>query len=290
MDTPITVGLTFHNAAATLAAAIASVFAQTHPHWRLILLDDASTDSSPTIARSVSDPRVQFLSWAKPAGFVPALNEIARLTQTPYLARMDADDLMHPERLEHQIRFLNAHPEVHLVDTAAIQIDAQSTPLAIRAEPLDVSPASAVARSLLIHPAVAGRAEWFRANPYDPTYRRAEDHELWCRTCPYTRFARLPQPLHFYRDTPGRARKYGESLEAVRRIYRTYGPRYLGWPRTAALLATGFAKPLLYSAVAQLGFESVLLGLRYTRLSNSQREEAQAALRTIAATAILPDV
>ena len=65
-------------------------------------------------------------------------------------------------------------------------------------------PESVLRRGLLIHPTVMmGRTEWFRANPYDAAYVRAEDRELWVRTCATTKFGRLCEPLFFYREGLG---------------------------------------------------------------------------------------
>ena len=66
--------------------------------------------------------------------------------------------------------------------------------------PSNCDPVAVLRRGLLIHPTVTGRAEWFRANPYDRVYVRAEDRELWTRVCRHTTFARLREPLFFYRE------------------------------------------------------------------------------------------
>ena len=110
----VTVGLPFFNARRTLEAAIRSVFAQTFPHWELLLVDDGSTDGSLEIARSVRDHRVRVFSDGKNRRLATRLNEIATEARAPLLARMDADDLMHPERLALQAAFMETHQELDL--------------------------------------------------------------------------------------------------------------------------------------------------------------------------------
>jgi len=88
------------------------------------------------------------------------------------------------------------------VDTATFTIDENNCPLGIRGDhPLNSDPRIALSGSLLVHPTVLGKTQWFRANPYDAAFVRAEDQELWNRTCRNSVFARLPDPLFFYRES-----------------------------------------------------------------------------------------
>src|SRR5262249_34040156 len=156
--------------------AVRSVFAQTHDDWELLLIDDGSTDGSLDVVRNLDDSRVRIVSDGTNRGLCARLNQIAALSRGRYLARMDADDLMHPERIERQLQFLRTHPEVDVLDTAIYTMDDDLTLLGIRGDrPLDPRPESVLRHGLLIHPTAMGRAEWFRAHPYDPAYVRAED-------------------------------------------------------------------------------------------------------------------
>ena len=114
----VTIGIPFYNAKHTLADAIRSVFAQTFQDWELILADDGSTDGSAEIARMVDDPRVTVISDGMNRGLPYRLNKITELARADYIARMDADDLMHPERLTLQVQYLDANPAVDVVSTA----------------------------------------------------------------------------------------------------------------------------------------------------------------------------
>src|SRR5690242_7757702 len=216
----VTIGIPFLNARRYLADAVRSVFAQTHGDWELLLIDDGSTDGSIEVVRHLDDPRVRVLYDGSRRGLCARLNQIASLAQGAYLARMDADDLMHPERIELQLNVLRADPTIDLVDTATFSVDDDLTPLGVRGDrPLDSRPEVVLRNGLLIHPTVMGRAEWFRSNPYDPVYVRAEDRELWNRTCATTKFARLGQPLFFYREgRAGNLRNYLRTESTVRDI------------------------------------------------------------------------
>ena len=280
----ITVGLPFYNAGTTLLPAIRSVFAQTLQDWELILYDDGSTDGSLQLARSISDARVVVHSTGRNCGLVSALNRIAQLAQGQYLARMDADDLMHPARLQRQVEFLDRHAEVPVLGSGAYVIDGDGRPMGIRAQAApDTSDYALLRRNPILHPTVAGRTSWFRANPYDPAFPRSEDHELWCRMAGPSPVGHIGEPLLFIRDASARQTgKYAATCRSDMRIYRKYGPARVGRFRTAALLAGAWAKPLVYSMAARAGLESRLLGLRNQPLSVQQAADASAALDLIA--------
>src|SRR5688572_8039312 len=108
----VTVGIPFLNGKRTLVDAVRSVFAQTFTDWELILMDDGSTDGSADLVRGIDDPRVRLVSDGVNRGLCDRLNQIASLAQGRYLARMDADDLMHAQRLERQVAYLNRHADV----------------------------------------------------------------------------------------------------------------------------------------------------------------------------------
>lgn len=121
MDTPsprprLSVLLPCHDAAPTLPDAIASLQAQTLDDFEVIAVDDRSSDATAKFlaAWAASDPRVTVLTRSQEiivhSGLVPALNEAASAARAPLLARMDADDVAHPERLERQLAHLTHHP------------------------------------------------------------------------------------------------------------------------------------------------------------------------------------
>ena len=123
-NTPlVTVGLPMYNPGRFLDLAVRSVFAQTYDNWELIILDDGSTDGSLELARRIRDPRVNVFSDGKNRGLPYRLNQILDLASGQFIARMDADDLMHPERIERQGKHLLAYPEADAVTTGAILID-----------------------------------------------------------------------------------------------------------------------------------------------------------------------
>ena len=284
----VTIGIPFLNARRSLAAAVRSVFAQTHHEWELLLVDDGSTDGSIDVVRCLDDPRVRLVRDGSHRGLCARLNQIAAMARGNYLARMDADDVMHPERIERQLALLGADPGVDLVDTATFTVDDDLTPLGIRGDrPLDCRPEAVLRDGLLIHPTVTGRAEWFRRNPYDPAFVRAEDRELWIRTCATTRFARLGEPLFFYREGPaGNLGNYLRTERTVRAILRRYGPPLVGMRQTRLLVMRSRLKSMAYRVGTGLGLQGRLISRRNRRLEVAEIREASRILAAIQVTPV----
>jgi hypothetical protein len=279
----VTIGIPFLNARRYLEDAVRSVFAQTHGDWELLLIDDGSTDGSVAVLRHLDDPRVRVLSDGSNRGLCVRLNQIALLAQGTYLARMDADDLMHPERIERQVKFLRANPNVDLIDTAIFTVDDELKPLGIRGDrPLDSRPGAVLRNGLLIHPTVMGRAEWFRSNPYDPVYVRAEDRELWSRTCATANFARLCEPLFFYREgLTGKLRDYLRTERTVRDILRRYGPPLVGGRQTRVLVTRSRLKSMAYLIGTKVGLQGQRIRKRNRPLNAAEIREGCRILSAI---------
>lgn len=114
----ITVLLPVRDARDTLARAIDSILDQSFPDWELILFDDGSTDGSLAIAQAHArrDSRIRVVA-SDSVGLVEALRQASRLAKGQWLARMDADDVAHPERLQAQLALMRSDPRIALCGT-----------------------------------------------------------------------------------------------------------------------------------------------------------------------------
>ncbi|HEY0824073.1 MAG TPA: glycosyltransferase family A protein [Ramlibacter sp.] len=197
----VSILLPVRNGGPFLRAALDSLVAQTRGDFELIVLDDGSTDGSPDVARSLGDPRIRVIEDGRPLGLSARLNQGVQLARADLIARMDADDICLPRRLELQLAFLAAHPEVDLVGCrAAVFRDGEILgllPFAADHETLVARPWHTIP---LPHPTWVGRRAWFLRHPYrHPEVRRAEDQELLVRASPTSRYACLPEVLLAYR-------------------------------------------------------------------------------------------
>jgi glycosyltransferase involved in cell wall biosynthesis len=279
----VTVAIPFYNNAETIRAAVQSVFCQTYTNWELILLDDGSTDNSLSIVQAIRDPRVRVISDGRNRGLVYRLNQAVSLARGELFSRMDADDLMHPERLAKQVEFLRDHPEVDLIGTSVYTTDPLNVPIGL------VSPIDWKGFKTPFHPTVTGPTSWFRTNPYnpDPLYLRAADLELWIRTQASTNVANLSHPLHFYLKHGGYSyRKYWESHLGTCQVIRTYGPLYRGRWWTYVQLADSWVKIIVHS-VFNLTSNGELLARRHVRpLPTEEYEDAERTIGKILATPV----
>jgi len=206
----ITVALPVRDGAATLPRALGSLLAQTCGDWELLVLDDRSRDASQRIALELArvDPRVRVLSADGPAGRAARLSQAIAAARGEFFARMDADDVAYPERLERQLRFLVEHPEVDLVGASMLVFDDDGAARGIRvAPPTHAAIAAAPHHGLkLFHPTWLGRTAWFREHGYWQGTAWCEDQELLFRASRTSRYANLPEPLLGYRESRPRLR------------------------------------------------------------------------------------
>jgi hypothetical protein len=211
-----------HDGAAFLRPAVESILGQSYRELELLVMDDGSRDESAAIVASFRDPRVRLHGRAERRGLVATLNEGLDLVRTEYVARMDADDVAHPERLARQVTFLDAHPSVAVLGTAVKDIGAQRRGYAL---PRDHG---AIRARLLFdwaiaHPSVMLRPVVLRAHGlrYDPAYPHAEDYALWVEVAARAEVANLPEQLLQYRhhDCQVSACAQEEQHESMRKVW-----------------------------------------------------------------------
>jgi glycosyltransferase involved in cell wall biosynthesis len=200
MTPRISVVMPVRNGERFLPEALDSTLAQTLDDLELIVVDDGSTDATPTILEEAArrDTRVRE-QRQEPGGLTVAINAGCALAQAPLIARMDADDVMLPDRLERQVAYLDAHPEVALLGGGIVLVDEQG-------REIDREPGRAqldfLVRNELTHATVMMRAEAFRALG---GYRldQSEDYDLWLRFDERHGVAALAEPVIRYRLHPG---------------------------------------------------------------------------------------
>jgi glycosyltransferase involved in cell wall biosynthesis len=141
---PVTVFIPAHNAEATIAQAIASTLQQSYADFELWVLENGSNDRTAQIARSFSDPRIRVFELG-PVRVQGALQYAIENASSEWLARMDADDLMFPNRLEVQMDFIKTNPQIAFVGTACAILTAFNHIF----EPIFTSGSREVTRELL---------------------------------------------------------------------------------------------------------------------------------------------
>jgi glycosyltransferase involved in cell wall biosynthesis len=194
--------MAMRDSADTIAIAVRSIQLQTLSDWELIVIDDGSSDRSASIVRAFNDARIRLVCEPVSAGLAARLNQAVALARGTFIARMDADDVCFPDRLVRQTARLRGEPQLDLLGCGAVVFSGEARLLGEL--PVGLTHEAIIARPfrgfLLPHPTWCGRAEWFRANPYDAQLMKTQDQDLLLRTFRHSRFAALDVVLVGYRQ------------------------------------------------------------------------------------------
>jgi glycosyltransferase involved in cell wall biosynthesis len=227
----ISIAIPFYNAEEYLLDAIRSVFAQTYQDWELILIDDGSTDNSLAIAQSIKDPRVRVYSDSQNKKLAGRLNEVSRLAKYEYIARMDADDLMFPERLEVQMKCFISNPDLDIVTTGVYSVLNDLTIKGIRGSNFEYPKYQEIlCRKVgITHAALLARKSWYQRNFYDETLSIAQDLDLWIRSSKNNdlKIKSISAPLYIYREENNITKnKLIRAYNNERRMIRVYSETF----------------------------------------------------------------
>lgn len=251
--------------------AVQSVFAQSMTDWELIVVADGVPAATLDYLRSIEDRRVRVVAHSSSKGLATRLNEIAVLAEGEYLARFDADDIMFPHRIEHQLQRLQ-DSGVDVLSGRAVLIDQDGSVLGVT-HPVTktVSVESMLAATPFIHPTVFARTEWFRQHPYDESLLRCQDKALWIASAGSTTYERDQEPVLFYRVARHHdSKKYARSVTWERKIIRAYGPAIVGRVKTGAIIARSLVKQVVIDVASKLNKGDSIMARRYATPSNEE--------------------
>jgi hypothetical protein len=206
--------MSVYNGERFLAPAIESVLRQSFADFEFLILDDGSTDATPAILRDYAsrDSRIRPIIRVN-RGLVASLNELLAEARAPLIARMDADDICHPDRFARQTAFLAAHPDHGVVGSWSEDIDEATLPWHIEGDDHPVTHEAFLHNirhggPLLVHPAVMYRRDLVLAlGGYHRAFVHCEDLDLWLRLASVTRIANIPERLIRYRHYPDQVSK-----------------------------------------------------------------------------------
>lgn len=180
--------LPVYNGEEFLEEAIISVLGQTHTNFKLYIINDGSTDNSKKIAQKFAsiDSRVILIDHEN-MGMGNSLNKVIQITENNWIVRMDADDIMMPDRLEQQIDFINSHPDIAVASTLVYYIN--SLGIVIGKNKSDLTTIDQVNKLIRLneplgftHPAVIMKKQAVQSvGGYRAQFWPVDDIDLWNR-------------------------------------------------------------------------------------------------------------
>lgn len=224
--TQLTVLMTVYNGEKYLKEAIESILNQSVRDFQFLILDNASSDSSRDIISSYHDSRLRLIALPENIGQVAALNKGMDMIDTQYIARMDADDVSLPRRLERQIRFMEENPQVGVCGTNIVMFrERKKYPKYYPSAPEDIK-SRLMSGCYLAHPSVIMRKEFFDRFhlQFDEKIGHSEDWELWQRASFCFPLANIPEIHLLYRLHAGSVSAVTEERKkhAAQVIYNRY--------------------------------------------------------------------
>jgi glycosyltransferase involved in cell wall biosynthesis len=197
---PVSVLMPVFNAEVYLQDAIESILTQSFSEFEFLIIDGGSADNTVKIVNSYNDPRIKLITNPEGLNFVDALNLGISLAQGKYIARMDADDLSYPDRIEKQYFFMEHNPEIGACSTWMENFGDQNKILKMPVFPMEIyfgflknncfgHGPSMVRKSLLIENNIR----------YDNDYYYSEDTFFWANIMMVAKLQTIPIVLYKYR-------------------------------------------------------------------------------------------
>ena len=198
----ISVVLPTHNGSGYLDESIKSIVAQTHKNWELIVVDDASTDDTPTKIQSwvASDSRIRAVYLQENRKLPGALNEGFRHASADLFTWTSDDNCYRPSAFARMLAMLDAKPKVAVVYADSTLVDENGSPI----RPMPVAPPEKLPFGNCIGACfLYRRAVHEKLGGYDEEMFLAEDYDFWLRASNDFQFEPLHEPLYFYRSHNG---------------------------------------------------------------------------------------
>lgn len=200
----VTVLMSVYNGQPFIQNALESILHQTWRDFEFLILNDGSTDDSRDIILSYNDNRIRLVDNPTRLGLAKSLNRGLGLAKGELIARQDADDISHPDRLHRQIQHLKSHPEIELLGAGARAIDDAGQPKNVELRmPTGLA---AIRWYLMFHNAFIHSSVIFRRRTiladlggYNESFDRGQDYDLWSRTARSFKVENLPDVLLDYR-------------------------------------------------------------------------------------------
>lgn len=211
----VSILLPVYNAESTIRETIDSILNQTYTDFEVIIINDGSSDNSEQTILEYKDKRIHYYRNESNRGLIYTLNRGIELCKGQYIARIDADDIMLPTRLEEQIKFMEDHPMIIASGSSVIKFfpngkqKIYTPPLKYKSIKYKI-----LLGSPIPHPSAIIRKDTLLKHniKYDIDYIHAEDYKFWYDLSKIGLLANIRKPLLMYRcSTEQVSQKYKET-------------------------------------------------------------------------------
>jgi glycosyltransferase involved in cell wall biosynthesis len=234
MESPrVSVVIPAYNNAEFLGEAIESVLDQTYPNFELIVVNDASPDNTNGIVGKFKDPRIKYIVHEENHGLAATRNTGMRASTGEFIALLDGDDILHPEKLQAHVEFYNSNPDTGVTYNARFELNHSSKTIReLWRPPTTVTLADLVLGFPFSPSDMVLRREWaFRVNLFDESHTYyGEDLDINCRLAlAGCKFASVDRALNYRRFHSGRVIKDMRAFheDEIRPLYKIFAdPRF----------------------------------------------------------------
>ena len=197
----ISVIMSVYNAEKYVGDCIRSILGQTFSDFEFIIINDASTDSSPEIIKSFKDKRIRLLNNRERR--YPTRNKGLRVARGKYICIMDADDISLPHRFERQVLFMEQHPQYGLAGSG-YRVLGKDKDL-YRESDYEKIKVQLIRNNCFIHPSVIIRHDLLKKHKlrYIRKYYYSSDYDFLARAARYFPVTNIPEVLMHYRVHEG---------------------------------------------------------------------------------------
>jgi glycosyltransferase involved in cell wall biosynthesis len=289
MPALVSVMMPCFNAADTLPLALASLRAQTLTDWECVCVDDGSADDTWSILQRAADqdPRIRIERFTKNRGRGAARQRSLELATGTYLAFLDSDDWMYPDRLSHEAGWLQADAKLQAVSVCAAVTNGPEELVGIMKPrvtgglPQVVHFTKPRPPPILFPPSMI-RTDLAKATKFDPEFLRSQDSDFLIRALLGKHFALSDRVLYAYSQAS--AASLQRTLDGYRFRMRAHARHWREHPvRVARTIAVTVAKMGVYWAAGRAGLDRKLIERRWGPTTTEETARFRAALQSVQA-------
>jgi len=288
MTTLVSVLMPVFNCVQTLPFALTSLQAQTHDEWECILVDDGSTDRPDAIIKELRDPRINYCRLEQNRGRGFARQRALDMAKGKYIAFLDADDWIYPNKLRLQTQVLDENRGLAAVSSGMCISNVEGQLVGVR----NTSVSGTVRFGTMRRPGMPPlafapcmlRAEIAKGTGFDTSFPIAEDADFLLRALLGKQYAVLSNPLYVYREQG--AMTLSKVSSALNHCCRMFSKQLRAHPfRSTIEVAKARGKQVMYHAGAALGYWDQIIARRSRMPSGDEQQQYREAWTTVSAIA-----